>query len=201
MTTSIIPRADNAVDKTMLRMYEKMGWWAQLKMNGTYSVITVRDGIVVETHNRRCEPHKAWKLTEDSAMIWREVPDGEWVFCAELMHSKVPGIRDTHYIHDVVVANGKPLLGTKYRERYQMLVDTFVDADSVEKQYYWELDSNTWLAAVHAPEHNDFKAMFEALSRPEEEGLVLKDPNGVLKMKDNNGWTVKCRRPTKNARC
>lgn len=194
----LAPRADKAVPASVLGMYERMGWWAQLKMNGTYSVLRVVDGVVVDTRNRHDEPHRAWKLTEDSAMIWREVPEGDWVFCAELLHSKVPGIRDTHYIHDVVRREGKDLLGTTYESRYEMLLEVFGHLIGEMSSHYYTLDANTWLAKNHKP-GEDYKKLFESLSRPEEEGLVLKNPKGVLHPSNNNGWTVKCRRPFKNA--
>ena len=92
----IIPRADNAIHPQMLSSYEKQGWWAQVKMNGTYSVLTVDDGKVVDTMNRHREPHKTWRLTEASARVWSRSPKGRHVYCAELLHSKVVGLRDTH---------------------------------------------------------------------------------------------------------
>lgn len=46
------------------------------------------------------------------------------------------------------------------------------------------------------------RSLYDRLTEPEDEGIVLKDPNSTLRSCDrdgvNAGWQVKCRRSTKN---
>ena len=197
--TLIPPRTEKAVPPGALGAYESMGWVAQSKKNGTNSVIVVEADRTVHAHTRHGTPHKAWAFTEGSARPFRELPgSGVWVFNAELLHSKVSGgPRDVNYVHDVLVADGKPLWGTKYADRHQILCRAFNTAGGDWTHTHMEVDKHLWLAHV---EYRGFRAYYDSLFSGEDEGLVLKDPNGILRQGDsrNAPWMVKCRRTIKN---
>lgn len=191
----IVCRPERAVPPPLLSMFERKGWWLQYKMNGTYTQVTVVDGVVTDTRGRNDEPHKAWRLTDESARMWRLVPRGKWVFVAELMHSKVPGIRDTHFVHDVIMADGASLIGTSYRSRWERLTAVFGDHVTDKTESHWVIDDNAWLARSYRP-GSDYARLFACLRRAEHEGVVLKNPDGLLTR--GAEWCVKCRLPNKN---
>lgn len=190
------PRAENAIPPSRLKQFQRQHWVAQVKKNGTSSVIFVPPDREVFAMNRHNEEHKQWNFTDGSARIFKSLPGKGWyVICAELMHSKVPGIRDINYIHDILVDDGEYLLGTTYAQRYARLLMLFLKGTAPKTQSHYMVDDHTWLARNHV---GDFREFFGSLTAPEDEGIVLKNMQGKLAIRDNNGWTVKTRRPHKN---
>lgn len=193
------PRATQAIPPSMLDSKQQEGWYGQVKKNGAYSVIYVSPDKKLHTLNRHQKPHKAWQFTEDSAKVFRNLPKLGWcVFCAELLHSKVPGLRDINYIHDVLVYDGNMLHNRDYSQRYKILIDTFLHsgAQMAETSSHWIIDEHTWLARNL---RQKFSTVYENLGDPRlDEGLVLKNPKVPLGLKVNDGWSVKIRRATKN---
>lgn len=194
------PRPDNAIGPKMLTTYESMGYVAQFKKNGTCSVIAVAPDKTITAMNRHDETHKAWSVTPASAAAFLTLPGSGWyVFAAELLHNKVTdGPRDTNYIFDVLVADGEYLTGKTFDERMAILADIF-PASIDEEDSHRVITPNTWVAKTITKR---LKPTFDALVRPEDEGLVIKDPEAVLKHctrpTSNNDWQVKVRRPHKN---
>lgn len=197
----ILCRPENPIPRSHLAVYASLGWWAQFKMNGTYTQVTTDDGHVTDTRNRHDQEHKAWRLTDASSRVFERVAArtrGKWTFVAELMHSKGGGFRDTHYIHDVIRAEGKLLVGKSYRERWELLGQVFGTEVEGETPSHWVLDDNAWLAKSYKT-GTDFAKLFDELDPTQgHEGLVLKNPQGLLSLRDNSGWAVKCRLPNKN---
>jgi hypothetical protein len=198
----IPPRAKTAIPPSALVAYEGKGWVVQSKKNGTNNVIVIDPDKNVSAHNRHGEPHKLWNLTEENSAVYRKFPGtGHWVLNAELIHSKVPGMRDINYVHDVLVADGKELWGTTYRDRLVILKRAFAEAASqdtwINEDTHLVVDKHTWLAVDYPAE---FRDLFEKFSKPDDEGLVLKRLDGRLGLRDSSGcsWMVKCRRPNKN---
>jgi hypothetical protein len=199
------PRAEAKIPVGLLRMYEKQNWVAQVKKNGTNSVIFVGPDRKPFAYNRHGEPHRQWKFDAASAELFRAIPGQGWyVFNAELLHSKVSGgPRNTNYVHDLLVADGEYLLGSTYLERVTLLEKLLFDvsglfaSDATFKTSHFELTPTTWLATWIV---GNFVSNYEALSAPEDEGLVLKDPQGKLRTTDGKGapWMAKIRRANKN---
>ena len=192
------PRPVNSIQTIMLPFYERQGHVAQIKMNGTCSVIAVSPDGYLTTMTRHNEPHRAWAPTEGSSKAFRSLPgEGWYVFVAELMHSKVPGIRDINYINDILVHDGEHLTGATYSDRQQMLTALFPAQSETLSHYV--VDAHTWLAKTHT---GGFQSLFKGLSRPEHEGLVIKNPKAPLALcfreNGNWNWQVKIRKPTKN---
>jgi hypothetical protein len=198
----IPPRANTMIPPSALGAYEGRDWRGTAKKNGTNNVIVVSPSKEITAHNRQGEPHKLWKVSEQNTTIFRRLPGtGYWVLNTELIHSKVVGMRDINYVHDVLVADGKELWGTTYEERQKILIKTF-SAVSEFSRLKMELshvavDNYTWLAINHT---SDFRELYTMLDGPDDEGLVLKRASGRLGVRDSSGapWMVKCRRTNKN---
>lgn len=185
------------------------------------------DGWIV-CMNRHKEDHKLWQPTAASSEIFKKLPgDGWYVFVAELLHSKLKeGPRDTNFINDMLVADGEYLVGKTFGERQYMLYDLFMGEEAaenlslddqslkgrdllnrnnaimkarkhgiIEAPTHYVLNDNTWLAKNFASE---FSKLYKSFNTPEDEGLVLKDPDAKLsaciRASSNSGWQVKCRR-------
>ena len=130
------------------------------------------------------------------------LPGGWYVFTAELLHSKVPGLRNINYIHDILVTDSEHLTGTTFAERQALLSRLFPDAVEHVSGGYRVINPNTWLANNHTA---NFATMFKTISEkrnPEDEGLVLKNPTArlafCLTATSNSAWQAKCRIPHKN---
>ena len=195
------PRAEAKIPLAMLSIYEEGGWFAQVKKNGTNSVIFVGPNRIPFAYNRHGERQKAWSFDKDSAHFFEKLPGRNWyVFNAELLHSKVSGgPKNTNYLHDCLVYDGTYLLGRTYFERYNLLFKAFDDYITEDGGLsHFILNKQTLLAKSMK---KGFKAIFkEQLIENEDEGLVLKDPQGLLGTRDgqNARWMAKIRKPNKN---
>lgn len=193
------PRPTNAVPPVMLRYYEQRGWTAQAKKNGTCNIIAVEPNGRLQCMNRHKETHKLWNPTEHSSAIFKTLDRGWYVFVAELLHSKVEGIRDTNYINDILVCQDQYLVGMTFRERQELLYDLFKDHIKGETVSHYVLNDNTWLAKNHTTQFDD---LYHQLTGPDDEGLVLKIPFSTLSLclreSSNVQWSVKCRRSHAN---
>lgn len=188
------PRPEVKIAKTMLGFYQKRGWHAQKKKNGTNTMIYARGNTVI-FKTRHNDDHKLWTPQEDHKEFFRG-SDGWNVYCAELLHSKVTGgPKHQLYIFDQLVKNGVYLVGTKFADRITDLHNTF---NGVNEGDQTRIAPRITLANSF---DSGFLRTFEHLA-PEDEGLVLKDPNALLKPclkpDSNKAWQVKCRIPHAN---
>jgi ATP-dependent DNA ligase len=173
-----------AITPTLINFYERKGWIAQRKRNGTCSTANVDSEGKVTFFTRHGEAHKAWTPTAEAKAWFGQYPDSYFVF--ELLHSKGAGVRDTIYLFDVLRMEGTDQVGFPLRERLCLLQTLPVSGKiSVARTYT-----------------KDLTALYRGLSDPLDEGIVLKDPEAVLAECHRGGlnanWQVKCRRATKN---
>lgn len=193
------PRPENAVPVNFLQMYERKGWWGQFKKNGTCNVTFVSPEGEITVMTRHNAKHKAWAPTEASNKFFIDLPNLGWyVFVSELLHSKTPTIKDTHYIFDILVADGEHLTGSTFAERMKLLA-TFIPEGADETDSHYVVNPNVWIAKTLT---SNFEEIFKAITNPEDEGLVLKDPNAMLKLgfkkNANVNWMVKSRKNHSN---
>lgn len=194
------PRADSAIPPASIKHFERRGWIAQVKKNGTNNVIVVDPQKRVTAHNRMGEPHKSWSFTDETSTFFRNLPgDGHWVLNAELIHAKVKGIRNVNYVHDVLVANGRELWGTTFEYRQKVLMSVSGGSHNPSSLFATHdvIDDHTWVAVNYVEELSD---LYWSLTEPEDEGIVLKSPHGIYLQGDSRHapWMVKCRKTTKN---
>jgi len=195
------PRPDNKIAKPQLAFYENRGWWAQKKKNGTCTVVfTKGNDVIFKTRHPDVAngDHKLWTPQGDhNAFFAGRV---KWnVYVAELLHSKVSGgPKNELYIFDQLVKDGVQLVGTTFAERQEMLHDEFCGCLAQDEGDQYRIAPRITLAKCF---DEGFAEMFENL-KPEDEGLVLKNPSGVLKpcfkMDSNSNWQAKCRIAHKN---
>ena len=196
------PRPEQVIASATIGFYEAQGWIGQYKKNGTCTLIGVAPDGSIEHLTRHNTPHKRWALTDKTRKLASFCPKGKWtVFVAELMNEKTPTIKDTLYIFDIVVADSKQLIGTTFIERQSYLTDLFPTPIGETSSHYTMTD-NLWLAK---PIISDLEATFALIRAQKDlsnEGLVLKNPSGVLEMMrpgGNQGWQVKVRVPVPNS--
>lgn len=199
------PRPDNAISPQLLSMTERQGYAAQIKKkNGTCSVIAVSPDKKIVAKNRHKEDHKLWTPNPSKLTAFTGLGGKGWyVFVAELLHSKVRledgGVRDTNYVHDMLVEDGEYLVGVPQAERHARLCKLF-DTENCEETYsHYVVDEHTWVARQFT---SGFKSLFGSLTRAEDEGLVLKMPTAPLavcgRQTSNNAGMLKARRPHTN---
>jgi hypothetical protein len=192
------PRPEIKIPVGMLPHYEDGSWVAQAKMNGTYNIIGVSPEKTLHCLKRDGDKHRNWQPTADTIKAFRNLPgDGWYVFCAELMNDKTPHIKNINYIHDIVVADGQMLVGSKYLDRYALLVDLLQPKQHTE-QHYNIVDDRTWVATIFTNEYSFREVYRHITTQSEIEGLVLKSVDTQLSLADMSRGMVKCRKLTKN---
>jgi ATP-dependent DNA ligase len=177
------PRPEQAIVPSLIPFYEKKGWMAQIKKNGTASVVGTENGQI-EFRTRQNEAHKAWTPTKEAKEFFLKYPDSYFVF--ELLHSKGGGVRDTIYLFDVLRYRGESLVDWTFTQRMGLL-------------YGLKTEGRITTAPCF---ESDLRGLYDGLKDPLDEGIVLKDPRAKLLDCRQNGknaaWQVKCRKPTKN---
>lgn len=200
------PRPEQKVARGLLSHYERLGWHAQVKKNGTCTVIFAKgDKVIFKTRHADEQPdgddHKMWTPKAEHFEFFRGFSDWN-VFVAELLHSKTPHIKDDLYIFDQIVKDGVQLVGTTFTERQALLRAHYADLikanEGDKRRDQLRLHKHVCLA-------KNFKAGFDKLFdtlQPEDEGLVLKKPDARLeacfRVTSNANWQVKSRIPSKN---
>lgn len=190
------PRPKKAIDEKMIGFYEKRGFVCQVKKNGTCNVtFALDDGVTFKT--RHNADHKQWNANTATIDFFDQFPNS--VFVSELMHNKTPHIKNINYIFDIIVYDGKSLIGKTFLER-QAILDRIMPAAVDETYSHYILNEHIWLSKIHSV---GFKDLFEKSKEfSEDEGLVFKRPAVPLEMctkeTSNNGWQYKVRKPTKN---
>ena len=178
-------------------------WIAQPKLNGQRTLIYVDPEGQLQFWDRHKKPSSyqfpEW-LVDDLKQVLN-VPRGEWsVFDSELLHLKDKHIKNTIYIFDMLVRDGKFLLNTTYSERHEMLRE-ITGADSVDSDgMATKLTEHVWVADSMGPDLWEDKWSLTNISYVE--GFVLKKADAKLAPcvvpKNNSGWQIRCRKPTKN---
>lgn len=194
------PRPEFVLTYDRIPYYEADGWVAQYKKNGTCTIIAMSPTGEFTAMNRHAENHKAWQLTPHIQNVLRQyLPKGSWtVLVAEIMHSKTPTIKDTVYIHDVIVHLSRQLVGSTFGERQKLLIELLPKGKECYSHY--EIDPKVWRARLLT---KDILKAFHDIKDPTiDEGVVMKRLIGKLKdcykPTANNAWSAKVRYPHKN---
>lgn len=193
------PRPETKIPSALIGFYEQRGWQAQVKKNGTCTVVFARgDEVIFKT--RHDDDHKGWTPREEHYQFFAGRPNWD-VYVGELLHSRGVGIKDHLYLFDVLVSNGEDLSGATHTERQALLQGRFPgDPNRI---------AGAGLGSIYVHDHlsrvrcyaSDFWRVWKSLGT-HDEGLVFKNPDAPLRpcvtAKANAAWQVKCRRPTAN---
>ena len=186
------PRPSNAIPFDTIGFYEQRGWWAQVKKNGTCTVIFAQgDEVIFKT--RHDDDHKAWAPLPEHAAFFAGRP-GWNVYVAELLHSKTANVKNHLYLFDVLVSDGEQLTGETFASRQRLLRDRFPAIPGIGGVGATLVSPFASLAVNYSA---GFADVWKSL-RSEDEGLVFKDSTARLKpcvtQTSNDRWQVKCRR-------
>lgn len=193
------PRPEQKIPQGMLPFYQNRGYVAQVKKNGTCTLVFARgDEVIFKTRHPDLDSgeHRMWQPKPEHVEFFQGSKDWN-VYVCELVHSKTPHMKDQLYIFDIIVSDGEHLVDTTFESRQDILRSRF--------PRFTEEDVGVLRLTPFISMAKNFKGGFAHLFthlKPEDEGVVLKDPKAKLKacFKEgaNGSWQVKSRVPTKN---
>ena len=194
------PRPEKAAPPELIEFYWRRGWLAQVKKNGTCTVIFANGGQVI-FKTRHNDDHKAWSPQARHVQFFGQ-RQGWNVYVAELLHSKGPTLKNHLYLFDILVNDGVELTGTTLCERQTILRTRFPSprADIIGSRA--GLGARMICDDVSQAENlTDPSAAWAALGTLDE-GLVFKNPTAklapCLTEKSNGEWQIKIRLPHSN---
>jgi len=194
------PRPERAAPPQLMGFYEQRAWIAQIKKNGTCTVIFSRgDSVIFKT--RHNDAHKAWS-PQPSHTAFFTGRDGWNVYVAELLHSKGPLVKNHLYLFDVLVSDGQELIGTTLAERQTILQQRFPSpkADILGSRAGLGARMIAQDVSQALPIINP-STVWPTLGAFDE-GFVFKDPTAKLAAcivpSANGSWQTKIRRPHEN---
>lgn len=205
------PRTDRAIPPEKIKDYENKGYAAQLKFNGTRTLVEMKPGGEIKLWTRHREPHRAYKLSKGLRANLEELhnavdPNKHLVLDGELMNNKTKGLKDKFIAFDVLVAADDYFLGASMAQRHQILLDITGESDYHEEETGRNIAifvrENFWVAETFLFDlENVFKSRIDM---DEIEGLVLKKVGAPLEWghseMNNSDWQIRCRKPHKNYR-
>lgn len=196
------PRPETKSPSSGLPVYERMGFWGQPKLNGSCAVLTISEANV-DIMNRHRE-HFAIepKYMEDLRKLHRG--SGEIRLVGEYMNKST---KDSDgkplvgfVVFDIIVYNDQHLIGSTVAER-QSLLDS-IYRTTPYNAYIDSIDGCPYAFRVKNFTKGFTELYQEMIKVDMIEGLVLKRPDGILengiREKNNTGWQLKVRKPTKN---
>lgn len=209
------PRSTDAIPLAEAKIFATLGWVAQLKYNDGRTLIKYLPGSKVELWNRHGERFRTYQAPDwlQDQLIETHTKLGldknTWsLLDGGLLDQKHQAIKDTIVIWDILVQNGKHLLGSKYKDRYDFLKGNLTNGDPWYYQpphkkhepqdFGLKVHDNILLPRNHSGEQ-EWQDLWDGILttvntpyqigkpgdknydlKPVIEGLVFKDPNGEL---------------------
>ena len=216
------PRAESCIPRTEASIFLEMGWIPQIKYNDTRTLIKILPNYEIQLWNRHGEKLRTYHCPEwitqqiQTLAEQLQLDPSKWhLLDGGLLDQKHRAIKDTIAIWDILVENGEHLLGTTYAHRYAHI---HTRGSSLETFWYThpthepidlgiKISDNLILARQYkAEDYNKIWEMVETINapytfgkdiKPVLEGVVLKNPQGILEMgfkeKNNTSWMAKSR--------
>jgi len=196
------PRPETKSPSSGLKTFEKMGFIAQAKLNGSCAILFT-DGSAVRLMGRHADTFSR-ELIPDSHLAKLHRNSGWTVLVGEYMNKsqrdgKGKLFNATFVIHDILVHESLYLLGKTLAERQQLL-DTLYPETAPFDKFIHQVGDSTYRIKNHT---QDLDALWKEVTKVEMyEGFVLKRPDAPLdqgfRPNNNSGWQLKIRKPTKN---
>jgi len=205
------PRPEQTTHYQELDKYDNRNFAAQPKYNGTCCNVFISENEVI-VMNR----HKRKITSEYSHIDFKGMHSGKgWmVVCGEFLNKNKKGEDGNSFnlkfvIWDILVYNGKYLIGSTFGERLDLLESLF---PSVKMMVDKDKKLNSFNYLCYTSYENVFKAptflthfskIYEQIVPTDlYEGLVIKRLDAKLTVglneRNNFNWQVKCRKATKN---
>jgi len=220
-TTTYIypPRPNTAVPFKEAAFFAEIGWQWQYKINDTRCMIKYTPEKI-ELWNRHAEQMRSYHCPDwlrDQLLIVREHlqlnPNKISILDGGLYDQKHAAIKDTICIWDILVRDDEQLLGTTYTERYNQIAKgttpynyshpTYKKPIQFGKAYTPETTNVFHLLNNPQPTPQQTWDQVQQVNKPFApnspllEGMVFKDPQGILEMglrpKNNHDWQCRCR--------
>lgn len=195
------PRPSIVAPMNALPTYERMGFIAQPKLNGSYGVLFLQAGFVkmMGRHNNTF----ARNTLKDSDLTTLYRGPGFMVLIGEYMNKSQKDSKGKPFngfvVFDILVYNNKHLVNSTFAERQEIL-DTLYPVYHDNDQFTVSLGNNMYRAKNFNEGFNELWK--EAVKVQMYEGFVLKRPSGILengiRESNNTGWQLKIRKETKN---
>lgn len=120
------PRARDVIPLSEAKLFAKLGWIGQLKYNDSRCLIKYQPNHHVELWNRHQKLMQSFiapdYLIDQLMAVKDKIGSDEWMLLdGGLLHNKHTAIKNTVVIWDVLVLNGRHLLGSTYGDRYNFL--------------------------------------------------------------------------------
>lgn len=195
------PRTSNVIPIGQYDLFKQLGFIAQLKYNDSHLELDYDGSVYVDSYDRH-KGHLAYdfsRVREDldqfgqmlaSHTVCLEEPgNGRYLIDGGLLHSKHAAVKDMLVIWDILIANGKQLIGTTYNDRYQALRNMF-PADAPLFEHKGQplgrlLTPRIILPTIYQADEFDkawdvVNAINKHYPTPLVEGIMLKNPLGKL---------------------
>jgi ATP-dependent DNA ligase len=201
------PRAETKIASESLPTFEEMGkFLAEPKLNGSSMQIYFSDGgKEIKLMNRHKSPIACKIDKEELKKLYRG--KGEMILCGEYMNKNQKDetgkpFNIKYVIWDIIMFEGKHLLGTTFEERYNLLKRLYNQISNTEfpRKKLVQISLNCFRVESSTER---FKEIYDDITQYQMyEGLVLKRKDGKLESgttENNNTRTqIKCRKGTKN---
>jgi len=203
------PRPELAISPDQLETITE-GWIAQPKYNGSCAVLFINGHKDYKIFNRQGK-----ELTLQKPLGYTDLNDSEkyMVLCGEYLNKNKNGEDGRPFNHkfiiwDILVWNGRYLLGESLEFRINILINLFGCNRSLVTKEGMILCEHLHTTRIHnvfmAPSYlNNFKKLYDEIVQTDlYEGLVLKKAAAKLEVgfreKNNTMWQLKARKETKN---
>jgi ATP-dependent DNA ligase len=196
------PRPEVKSPASGLNTFERMGFIAQAKLNGSCAVLFT-DGERVRFMGRHADTFSR-SLIPDSVLAKLHRGSGWTVLVGEFMNKSQKDGRGkvfngTFVLHDILVHESRYLLGMTLGERQALLDELYPETAPFDNFIHQVGESAYRIKNLT----QDLDVLWkEVVKVGMYEGFVLKRPTAPLDMgfrpNNNSGWQLKIRKPTKN---
>jgi len=200
-------RPANATPPEELNFWDNQSMTAQLKMNGSNTLIFT-NGEIVRVMGRHNQLLSNFQVSRDEIIDRLYKPlslNGNWlVLNGETLNKSKLDERGITFnqklvIFDILVFDSDYLVGKTFQERIDLL-DSMYGKEVSSKEYFYGISDNIFRVKSH---DSGFKELFDTYSKIDlVEGLVLKRKTSKLEVAtgEKNNWRsqIKCRKETKN---
>jgi hypothetical protein len=200
-------RPANAISPEELNFWDNQSMTAQLKVNGSNTLIFT-NGEIVRVMGRHNQLLSNFQVSREEIIdsLYRPLNlNGNWlVLNGETLNKSKLDERGITFnqkliLFDILVFDSDYLVGKTFQERIYLL-DSMYGNNISDKEYLHGISDNIYRVKSH---DKDFKNLFDTYTKIDLiEGLVLKRKNSKLELatseNNNTKSQLKARKPTKN---